>query len=277
MKVFGKIESNSNALFPKRFLAYFVDITIAGFIKLFILQFMFMNRSGKIFADFIDGFSNLFPDLKVNEFKGIHIRYITSDAVYKEIFLILIMLLVVSFLYRLISYVFFKVTLGQKLFGIRVVDNVDSENNKKINLLQAVFRSVLEFLPSATMFVVAFLIPFNMLSFDRYTVTTSGIVGVFTNLIKYCNVDTLFLVIFVYILFWFNIYFFSNRFFLHDIITRTKVIDKNKINISSDESTEKKIVDGIDSSFSVLNKIRKYCFNLIEKVVNKIFRKCKKS
>lgn len=277
MKIFGKLEEhNTNASFSKRFLAYFVDVTLIGIIKLIILQFLFIKRSGKIFIDFFDSFSNLFPNLKVENFKSIHIRYITSNPVYKEIFIILLILVIATFLYKFVSYIIFKKTIGQKIFGLVVIDNKNYEN-KKINLLQAISRSILESLPSILIFTIAFLIPFNGLNFYRYTINNTGIVGIFTKIMKYCSIDILFAVIFIYILFWFNIYFFSNRFFLHDIITRTRVIDKNKINFNSNETTEKKIVDGINSSFSILNKIRKYCFNLIKNIVNKIFKKCKKS
>ena len=277
MKVFSKVDYNTNASFPKRFLAYFVDTIIVGFIKLFALQLMFFNRSSKIFTDFFDNFSNVFPNLKVEDFKSIHVRYITSDPVYKEIFLVLLVLLTVTFLYKFLSYLFFKITLGQKLFGIKVIKNTDLDIDENISLMQSIFRSILEFLPSALIFSISFLIPFNILNFYRYTIDSSGIVGIFTTLIKYCTVDTLFLVVFIYVLFWFNIYFFSNRFFLHDILTRTRVIDKCKFNNENNESIEKKIVDKIGNGFSFLNKIRKYCFNLIENIINKVFKKCKRS
>ena len=277
MKVFGRLEFNTNASFSKRFLAYFIDAAIIGLVKVFALQFMFMRRSSTIFTKFFDDFSSLFPDLKIENFSGIHIRYITSNPIYREVFLILLMLLGVTFLYRLVSYMFFRITLGQKLLGIRVVNNTESGNNKKMNLMQALSRSVLEFLPAAVMFTVAFLIPFNILNFYRYTVSNSGIIGIFTNLIKHSSMDMLFVVMFVYIFFWFNIYFFSNRFFLHDIITKTRVIDGSNADFNNNKSMEEEIVNKIDNSFSFLDKVRKYCFNLIKNVVNKIFKKCKRS
>lgn len=274
MKIFGSVKFNANASFFKRFLSFFIDATVSGFIKLFVLQYIFFSRSKDIFLNFFETFGKVFPNLEVNDLQSIHIRYMTSSKAYEELFIILLSLLTTTLVYRLINYICFKKTLGQKMLGINVINNKDQETSK-INIFQAISRAFLEFLPGATIFVMVFLMPFNFLNFHRYVVSDSGLVQFFTKLVKFSNIESLFTFIFIYILFWFNIFFFSNRFFLHDILTNTRVVDT--FLIREEESMEKRLVNKIDKVIDKLKEINKHCFSMIKDLTKKVFKKCKKS
>lgn len=274
MKIFGKVENNTNASFFKRFLSFFIDYSVSSILKLFILQFVFINYSKSVFITFVNNFNRIFPNLKINEIKNVHIRYMASSQAYMEMLKLLVILFILTILYKLISYIIFKRTLGQKLTGLLVVNNKD-DKIKKMNFIQAIFRSILESVPGTVTFILAFFIPFNIFKFHLNTISEYVLPNFFTSIIEYSTLTNFVTFVLIYILFWFNMFFFSNKFFLHDILTKTRVVDKNFID--NGENIEKAIVGKVDNLLDKLTQFNKKCINLIKNSLTTVFKKCRKS
>lgn len=277
MYIFKKESQNTNGGFIKRFLSLFVDTMICNFFRILILQLIFSLRSKVIFLNFFNEFDKVFPNFEIMQLKDYHLRFITSNLAFKEFMILIFVGSLVGFLYNFICYLLLKnATIGQKILSLKVINNGENKGEEKLNIFQKISKAILISLPLVLFFDMFLLILFNGLEFYRYIPQNSLFMVFSTNFIKFSNPINIVILSLIIILFWLNLYFFSNKFFLHDILTRTRVVDKEsafyKLEQGNNINTikEKDVVDRIEEFFNFTKKVNKKIFGFIKQIFSKI-------
>ncbi len=261
MQIFKRLARNTNAGLIKRSLALCMDMMCAGFFRAIILQIVFFTRSRAIFLDFFEKFDTAYPGFNLAKIHDYEALYITSSRAFREFLLLIIIGSCVGFIYNLFNFVFFKDgTIGQRIMSLKVVNNRD-DSQEKLAKWQIVLKSFLSSVVFVIFFDIVLFSGFNFLKLGKYTHTSSKFISFFAKVINVSNVYNAFLYSMFIILFWFNLFFFSNRFFLHDIITCTRVVDTQSVYFSKDATS---ISDGFinmfDRTLNIVKRLWKRCF-----------------
>lgn len=280
MFIFRKEYKNVNATMFRRGFTFIIDTMFSNIIRVLLLNILVFARSKDIIMSFIDKFKTNFPDFTLNQLQDFHIRFIANDKAFNEMFYIMCIILFSGIIYNLLCYFTFKTaTIGQKITGLRIIQNNDARS--EMSTTQKIARSILNPLPyilGTTFFFFFFVNTFGFMNFMPRDTIIQKIVYLISN-ISNVYVLTYYFIFIIFI--WMNVYIISNRFFPHDIITKTRTVDKYDLVEDIEAITkEKDLVDRIDefvpffkTLFNFGKKIIMKCINIMKTIINKIIKK----
>ena len=264
-----KISVSSNAGCFKRIFGFFIDSLIITLITTFFTRiFIFTKGNTEAINKSAEEFSLLFGKVSIAGIKDYHIRYIAESPFYSSFVSILILSVIIAILYNFLSYVFLNSsTLGQKIFSLKVVN---LKNDDKPNTLKLFIRSVLVQFPFK---LIYFMIIGQFLYFINFHLYAPRD-GIFNNLMikiaSISNVYTIGATVFVLFLFWYDIYFITNRLIMSDILSGTRVVEKRASEVVGNINTFTSVMDGI---LAYLDKFNDYLRSVLKKWIGIIKRK----
>ncbi|MBR2141453.1 MAG: RDD family protein [Rickettsiales bacterium] len=258
MKEEKNIKVSSNAEAFRRIIGFTIDSILVNFLIIFFVQiFVFNSKNIGNIGETMTKFKELFGNVRLLEFQDYHIRFIVNNGVFDYFLLSLYVSCAVAILYNFLCYVFLKgSTIGQKCMSLKVVNitNYEKPNNFKLFM-----KSVLVPFPIILMYVMVFCLMLYLVNFHLYAPMKN--IGTIM-IIKLTSVSSIYLigiVVIVFLLFWFDIYYITDRLILSDIISRTRVVNKKVIDAIEIENIKnrKDIIYYIDKFIEVLTKINK--------------------
>ena len=208
-----KDNDKSNIIFAPlgdRFLAFFVDIFCVYLLRcLYIFMSLSLWLKTPIY-NFIKKYELSFGKIDPSNITSVEVNFFLNSPLFKQVLVFVAGIFLVSILYNFICLSSrWSATIGQKLFGIKVVNT----NGGVIGCWRSLLRSILIMLPWMFMFI--FLFYMRLASF--------GAVQMFSR-------NTIILS-FVLFLSWYDFIFLTkNRIIFHDYLscTRVSVVDKDK-------------------------------------------------
>lgn len=276
MFIFRKEYKNVNATMFRRGFTFIIDTMFSNIIRVLLLNILIFTRGRDIIMEFLNKFKTNFPDFTLGQLQDFHIRFIANDKAFNEIFYILCIILFSGIIYNLICYFIFKTaTIGQKITGLRIIQNNDARS--EMSVIQKIARSILNPLPYILGTILFFFFFINTFGFTNFMPRDTLIQKIVYSVSYISNIYVL-TYYFVFIIFvWMNVYVISNRFFPHDIITKTRTVDKYDLVEDIEAITkEKDLVDRIDefvpffkTLFNFGKKIIMKCINIIKTIINK--------
>ena len=237
-----KVLVGNNAGCFKRMFGFFIDsILITIITTLFTRIFVFTKSNIEAINESAEEFGLLFGKVNIAGIKDYHIRYIAESPFYKSFVTILILSVIIAVLYNFLSYIFLNSsTLGQKIFSLKVVN---LRNDEKPSILKLFIKSILVQFPGK---LVYFMIIGQFLYFINFHLYAPRD-GFFNNLMiavtSISNIYTIGATIFVLFLFWYDIYFITNRLILSDILSGTRVVRVSEV--INNTNTFTSAMDGI--------------------------------
>ena len=270
---------NANA--HKRIIAFLIDAFLTSFLRV-ILQLIFIPLSlQKEYRTAIKKFTEMFPQITIRTVSSIHINYILTTPIYTVILRGMLLFTFTGMIYSAISYLVFKQTLGQKLLSLKLVNYKD--NGTAVSKIQYIFKAILTPFPviwfaHSLFFFVLYLFNFHMLiPANRLSLK------IITFFVKYSNPFILMTIATVFLLFWYGLYFITNRTILVDFITRTRIIDIRKTKEYLMNQTGKSLViefgDKLIKKMETLNNyitsLNNKCFTRIKNIFTKKDKKDK--
>lgn len=262
----------NNAKGYKRVISFLIDIFFVNFLKTIFLQiFVLSKRKLIIIQEFFYNFKELFGTVEITKLKDFHIRYIVTNQVFSYFLLALLILCITGILYDfLCTLLLNSSTLGQKIMSLKVVN---AKNNEKPNALKLFIRAILIPLPLITAFLLIIFQFLFLVNFHLYAPKSSIILKIIIKMVSWSNPYILAIIIIFFILFWYNIYYLTNRLILSDIISGTRVVSTKFKSFSKENQNEKDIVYFGDKFLNNLERINAYLFNILKNWVKYIKEK----
>lgn len=262
----------NNAKGYKRVISFLIDIFFVNFLKTIFLQiFVLSKRKLIIIQEFFYNFKELFGTVEITKLKDFHIRYIVTNQVFSYFLLALLILCITGILYDfLCTLLLNSSTLGQKIMSLKVVN---AKNNEKPNALKLFIRAILIPLPLITAFLLIIFQFLFLVNFHLYAPKSSIILKIIIKMVNWSNPYILAIIIIFFILFWYNIYYLTNRLILSDIISGTRVVSTKFKSFSKENQNEKDIVYFGDKFLNNLERINAYLFNILKNWVKYIKEK----
>lgn len=262
----------NNAKGYKRVISFLIDIFFVNFLKTIFLQiFVLSKRKLIIIQEFFYNFKELFGTVEITKLKDFHIRYIVTNQVFSYFLLALLILCITGILYDfLCTLLLNSSTLGQKIMSLKVVN---AKNNEKPNALKLFIRAILIPLPLITAFLLIIFQFLFLVNFHLYAPKSSIILKIIIKMVNWSNPYILAIIIIFFILFWYNIYYLTNRLILSDIISGTRVVSTKFKSFSKENQNEKDIVYFGDKFLNNLERINAYLFNILKNWVKSIKEK----
>jgi uncharacterized RDD family membrane protein YckC len=217
-----------NAKATTRVISFIVDCFFANIIRT-ITQVIFITKENlQEYRKAIQQFKNIFPNFRIVYIEDYHVFYFTSTApIYNTILKITITVLFSGIVYNILSYLCLnKRTLGQRLMGIKVVNINDDETPSFYKLL---LKSILTPLPFIMTTVVVFCSIINIFGIHGIMLSNTIFLKIIKMGASFFNPLVAGFVVFCFVMFWFNIYFLTDKLILGDILSRTRVVDKEQI------------------------------------------------
>ncbi|MDR0571788.1 MAG: RDD family protein [Rickettsiales bacterium] len=214
-----------NAPVTVRILSFIVDVFFANILRT-ILQSIFVTRQDILNCrKAIEQFASLFPEFKMSEISDYHVFFFTNN---KELFggflKVFCIFLFSGIIYNVISYLISKKTIGQKLASLRVKNIGDENEPRMYKLMIRSFLTPLPFIVINCLFLGSIL---NMFGVHKVMLRDRFSLSVLAFIIRISNPFVAGFIAFVFWLFWYNLYFLTNRMILVDFVSCTRVIDKN--------------------------------------------------
>ena len=234
----------NNAGCFKRMFGFFIDSMLITIITtLFTRIFVFTKSNIEAIKESNEEFDLLFGKVTIAGIKDYHIRYIAESPFYKSFVTILILSVIIAILYNFLSYIFLNSsTLGQKIFSLKVVN---LRNDEKPSILKLFIRSILVQFPGKLLCFMIIGVCLYFINFHLYAPRD----GFFNNLMiavtSVSNIYTIGAAVFVLFLFWYDIYFITNRLILSDILSGTRVVEKGASEIVGNVNTFTSVMDGV--------------------------------
>ena len=231
-----KVLVGNNAGCFKRMFGFFIDfilITIITtlFIGIFFVVFTKINIEA-ITNESAEEFGLLFGKVNIADVKDYHIKYTVESLAkslfykignlyYKTFVVMLILSPIIAVLYNFLSYIFLNSsTLGQKVFSLKVVN---LRNDEKPSILKLFIRSILVQFPGKLLYFM--IIGASLfINFHLYAPRDGFFNSLMIAIIS--NIYTIGVTVFILFLFWYSIYFITNRLILNDILSGTRVVEK---------------------------------------------------
>lgn len=262
MNIFKRELRNTNASIFKRSFCFTLDLIFANMLRIFFIKIYLLFTQDTILK-FWQNYFKFFKDTNVSAMKDYQIRYIVRDVAFEKMFYLILIILFSGIVYNFLCYLFFKNrTIGQIITKLEVLNNNDDK--PEMNILQKLSRSILTPLPYIIITTLFMFSALNILNFHQYMQRGDFVRNLSFYLIKYSNVYTLCSFIILVFFVWLNIYFLTNKFLLHDIITHTRVADKKLYN--------KELKENFDGFIYVVEKtssLIKGIFQKIKSVIKK--------
>ncbi|MDR1425418.1 MAG: RDD family protein [Rickettsiales bacterium] len=270
-------ETNCNARGYKRIISFVLDVFFVNFIKTLLIQLLILSRPKIIqLQEFWNNFVELFGKVSIVEIKDYHLRYIVNNSrIFNYIFTALLIISFSGVIYTFLSTVFLnEATLGQRIMSLRVVDRKD--NGKKPGILKLLARSILVPLPLTN--TVLFLVSFGLhfLNFQLYAPENNWQITAMvklTNLAEHLYIIGTILCFFA--VFWYGVYYLTNRLIFSDILSGTRVIEIDKYGIPQGNTTDKDFVYFGDKFIGLLEKLNMFLLGLLKKAFHYIGAKFK--
>lgn len=190
-----------------RFFAFLIDVFLVYLIRFFYINLSLQLWLREPIINFLKKYKMLYGDLNLSKITPIEITYFLNSSLFKTLILFFCGVFIIPVIYNAILFsTKWSATIGQKLLGIYVVSN----NGKKMNFIQIIFRSIFINVPWAFIFSVMLA---KMLS-------DYGLPEAMNQ--KY------FIISLILFLSWYDLIFLTkNKLVFHDYITCTRVIIKN--------------------------------------------------
>ena len=252
----------------KRIFSFFIDSFVITLITTFIVK-MFVFTSSRITEintarqEFIDAFGVV----NIGNIEDYHIRFVVNSPIYDTFILYIYYIIIVAILYNFLSYLFFGSTLGQKLLSLKVV-NINNDN--KPNCFKLFLKAILVQFPIKLIYLMIIGQLLYLVNFHKYAPLDNISTTILVNITSISNIYTIGLALFMFLLFWYDIYFITDRLILSDIISRTRVIENKKYKTNQQDTMVEKsnftsIVDWILDNLYKLNNSLK---NTLKKWIN---------
>lgn len=263
---------NSNAKGYKRVISFLIDIFFVNFLKTVFLQTFVLSRKKLIIIqEFFYNFKELFGNIEITKLKDFHIRYIVTNQVFNYFLLAILILCITGILYDfLCTLILNSSTIGQKIMSLKVVN---AKNNEKPITLKLFIRAFLVPLPIIIAFLLIIFQFLFLINFHLYAPKNSIILKIIIKMVSWSNPYILAIILIFFILFWYNIYYLTNRLILSDILSGTRVISTKFKSFSKKNQNEKDIVYFGDKFLSNLERINAYLFNILKNWIKYIKEK----
>lgn len=263
----ARIDFN-NASCSKRISSFIIDSFCVNIFRL-ILQFIFITSTTIInYRESLEKFKVLFPKFNFMKLKGEQIYFLVNSGVYPLFVRTFIIFTFSGIIYYLLSYYFFQKTIGQKICDLRVTNMKDNNYPKFSNFI---LKSLFTTLPFIFLFYAIICQALFVMNFHNEAPRNKFLVRLLISLIKILNPYVILSIISLLILFWFCIFFVTNKYILSDILSRTRTIDENLLLeiyknkkedilslkfgdkfLSKMENTNKKLKDLVRKTFSYI-------------------------
>lgn len=252
---------NNNAKAFKRIFSCFIDYFFINILLAFTVQwFVFTDKNiGKINTSIAE-FKTLFGSIALTDIKDYHIRFIVNSPIFSCFMYSLLLTFLMAIIYNFVSCLLLKSsTIGQKLLSLRVVN---MKNDEKPNVFKLFLRAFFVNFPFMLIYIMVICQMLYLVNFHLYAPINGFGTWFLVSMTKISNIYTIGIVLVFFFFFWFNIYYITNRLILSDILSRTRVVNSNIIDIknSADQKDATYYIDKLLDGIENLNKI------LIEKV-----------
>ena len=256
MNIFKRELKNTNANIFKRSFCFTLDLMFANVLRVLFIKIYLLFTQDTIIR-FWQNYFKFFKDTNITAMKDYQIRYIVRDVAFEKMFFLVLIILFSGIVYNFLCYLLFKNrTIGQMITKLEVLNN--NEEKPQLNIFQKLFRSILAPLPYIIIAGLFFFSALNMLNFHQYMQRGDIIRNISFYLIKYSNAYTLCYIVILMFFIWLDIYFLTNRFLLHDILTHTRFADKKLYN--------KELKENFDGFVSIVDKTT----NIIKMIFQKV-------
>lgn len=263
MYIFKRELRNTNANIFKRWLSFAIDLMFSNVVRIVLVK-LFLMFNGDIIIKFFDNFAKFFTDFDFNNLKDYQVRYIVRDPAFDKMFYLFLIVMFSGIVYNLLCYFIFKrQTIGQKIMKLEVVNN--SAENKDMNFVQKIFRSILSPLPYIITSIMLFCATFNIVGFYKYMQRNTLIRLITYYSFSFVDLYVLGAFIILVIFIWLNVYFVSNRFLLHDIMTHTRVVDKKLLLKYDDNNIDESVVNMVDGVLPFFKNAKNKVFDFTNK------------
>lgn len=263
---------NKNAKGYKRVISFLIDILFVNFFKTVFLQIFVLSRKKLIIIqEFFYNFKELFGNIEITRLKDFHIRYIVTNQVFSYFLIAILILCTTGILYDfLCTLILNSSTIGQKIMSLKVVN---AKNNEKPSTLKLLIRAILVPLPIIIAFLLIIFQFLFLINFHLYAPKNSIILKIIIKIVSWSNPYILAIILIFFILFWYNIYYLTNRLILSDILSGTRVVNTKFKYFSKNNQNEKDIVYFGDKLLSNLERINIYLVNVLKNWIKYIKEK----
>ncbi|MDR2760426.1 MAG: RDD family protein [Rickettsiales bacterium] len=215
-----------NASAFSRIFAFVIDVILANALRAFFQAIFTSKEDATIYNSALEQFAILFPDFKMNTIADYHVFFFTNNMEVCGIFVKMSAIFLLSgTVYNLLSYaIFHRRTIGQRCMSLEV-NNIN--NNETPKFYKFALKSFLTSFPFMVLNILIFSTVMNMFGFHKLIIANRFSLKILALLITVSNpfVVAPFTVIFIFC--WFNTYFLSERLILGDILSRTRVVNRN--------------------------------------------------
>ena len=275
------VSNYDNAGAHKRILAFLIDAFFASFLRV-LLQLIFIPLSlQKEYRTALEKFTELFPQVTMKTVSSIHINYVLTTPIYTVFLRGMLLFTFTGMCYSLISYLFFNKTIGQKLLSLKVVNFKDSET--KVAKIKYILKAILTPVPVIWLAHSIFYFMLYLLNFHLLIQTDRISIKIIAFFVKYANPFILMTVGVFFLLFWYGLYFITEKKILVDFLTMTRVIDirKTKEYMMNNNSNSfviefgDKIIKKMEILNSYITNLNSKCFTRIKNIFTKKEKKDK--
>lgn len=212
-------------------------------------------------------FVNVFGNVNISDIEDYHIRFIVNSPIYDTFILYIYYIIIVAVLYNFLSYLFFGSTLGQKLLSLKVV-NINNDN--KPNCFKLFLKAILVQFPIKLIYLMIIGQLLYLVNFHKYAPIDGISTEILVNITSISNIYTIGLALFMFLLFWYDIYFITDKLILSDLISRTRVIEAKKYNFNKQEVLVEKsnFTSIVDWILDGLYKVNTSLKNTLKKWIN---------
>ena len=260
---------NSNAGCFKRMFSFFIDSFIITLITTFFVKLFVFTKTRTIqINETIEEFKMLFGNIDVTNVKDYHIRFIVTSPIYDTFVLYIIFIILIAILYNFISYILFNRTLGQRIFSLKIV-NIN--NDEKANIFKLFIKAILVQFPIKMIYLMIIGQFLYLTNFHKYAPIDNFFTSILVNITSISNIYTIALFLFIFLLFWYDIYFITDRLILSDIISRTRVVEAKKeikSYIENENIEKSSFTSSMDFILDALYKLNKSLKNTLKKWIN---------
>lgn len=256
------LENNAGCF--KRIFSFFMDsvfisILTTVIIKIFVLNKSRVEKINEVFAEF----NNLFGKIRFGDIEDYHIRFIVNSQVFSSFLLYICVTIVVAVLYNFLMCYFFNATIGQKILSLKTV-NIN--NNEKANPIKLFLKAILVQFPFKLTYLMIIGQILYLINFHKYAPINNVLTSILVNIVSISNLYVIGVVLFMFLLFWYDIYFITDKLILSDIISRTRVIEVKKVrNLESSSTSFTSVVDWV---LDCLFKVNVSLKNTLKKWIN---------
>ncbi|MDR3078819.1 MAG: RDD family protein [Rickettsiales bacterium] len=260
-------KTGSNARGYRRILSFILDVFFVNFIKSLLTQLFIFSRSNIVrMQEFMNNFRELFGTVDLTRLKDFHIRYIANNSkIFEYIFYVLLIVSLSGVVYSFLCTVFLNsATFGQKIMSLKVVD---AKRREKPSAPKLFLRSVVAPLPMTFTFLIFVSFGLGFLNFHLYVPENSWPIIMLCRLTDLSSHYYLLATLLAFfMIFWYGLYYISDRLIFSDFISSTRVIEVSKYGENLG-STDRDFVYFGDKLIGLLERANVFLFGLLRKAI----------